>query len=381
MGIVPGHISVVTLQRPSGDIALEAWHTSRPNEIGATKQAIMNIDVPVNELEDFVLVMHVPVIVRDLVFTLRDHVAWARTSRADDITHWEIYHSVAQKFEIKELYDEMMSRKNLGWPQDKFRSLIPLSYMTEFTIKLSARSLIRFMSGVEALFHKVNEQEVHILNMLNEFHRELHKCFRNSVYGSISQYAYGVHDILPYKPMLKKDYAMMNGPFIQLGFKAMPFMLRAQLVRHRPIQFVDDFFDLLVDDGLLTPMECNLQIEMMMTIGMAQSLIVKRNCWIAQADIWQQVVKPLNNLLGDNGTDAPLLPCSGKLHCPVGKDNQLRFENKDPAPPCPLWCGMSNINTQNADLKLEMLKYADDRGPLAEWWMDQVFNFIPDQGA
>lgn len=382
MGISPGHIAVTTVTRPSGDIALEAWNTSRPNETGATKQAIMNVDVPVNELEDFVLVMHVPILIRDIVFTLRDHVAWARTSRADDITQWEIYHGVWQHEEIASLYNDMMHRKALGQSQDRFRSMIPLSYMTTFTCKLSARSLMRFAAGVAVLANNIiNKNEGVVGEMLMQFHRELTKVVRNSVYGQINPNQYGAHVIFPYTPSLKKDYAMVNGPFVQLGFKAVPFTLRAQLVRHRPIQFVDDFIDLLVDDSLLTPMECSLQMEIMMTVGMAHSLVVKRNCWIAQADIWQQVVRPLNSLL-DIGSGAPVLPCSDKLHCPVAKDNQLRFEGKDPAPPCPLWCGMANLAIPDPEqTKAAMLKYAGERAPLDEWWMDQVLNFIPDVGA
>lgn len=378
MGVTAGYISITTVSRPLGDIALEAWNASRPNDLSATKAAIMNVDVPVNELEDFVLLVHAPLIIRDLFFTLRDHVAWARTSRADNIMEWDIYHAYFHTLEVKELYTEMLHRKKLGQSQDRFRSMIPLCYMTDFTVKLSARSLIKFAAGVADMI--AAGLDGNVTTMLVDLHRELTRAIKNSAYGTVHPRAYGATNLMAGTFELKKNYVTGIGPWIMIGRKEVPFQLRAQIVRHRPIQFTDGLFHLFTDDGLLAPIECTLPMELMMRTDVARSLVVKRNCWIAQADIWAPIVQAINSILG--AEEEPALPCTGKDTCPVAQDNLLRLGGKDPAPPCPLWCGFTKAEPAEIEAtKLEMMNYAHDRKALAKWWHNQIFNVYPDKGA
>jgi hypothetical protein len=65
----------------------------------------------------------------------------------------------------------------------------------------------------------------------------------------------------------------------------------------------------------------------------AQELAAKRNCWIAQTDLWQPIIREINVLMKSESSE-PLLPCAdGK--CRFKIDNDLRKAGKDPSPQCP----------------------------------------------
>jgi hypothetical protein len=66
----------------------------------------------------------------------------------------------------------------------------------------------------------------------------------------------------------------------------------------------------------------------------------QRNCWIAQAELWQPLLADLNAALG-----APSLPCEGG-NCPYSGDCRLRLERKDPNPPCPRQIRLDRQNVQ-----------------------------------
>ena len=89
-------MEVELLSQDDPQIVQEAWRVSRPQErinpSGITTGQIMAIDAPVSELTGVVLRMKVPILIRELIFTMRDHIAWARTSRVDDLFEWDILH-------------------------------------------------------------------------------------------------------------------------------------------------------------------------------------------------------------------------------------------------------------------------------------------------
>ena len=61
----------------------------------------------------------------------------------------------------------------------------------------------------------------------------------------------------------------------------------------------------------------------------------KRSCWIAQADLWNPLLRLIINEIG--GTK-DLLPCADGS-CPFEKDASLRLEvGKDPNPSLPASC-------------------------------------------
>ena len=110
-----------------------------------------------------------------------------------------------------------------------------------------------------------------------------------------------------------------------------PISLRAQLVRHRNLHFVDNFYYQLTEpDILLADLSWHVEMEISAPNDVWKSVISKRSCWIAQADLWKPILDKF---------DEGFLPCAdGK--CPYVKDAELRFTDADPGVPCPRYANL-----------------------------------------
>jgi hypothetical protein len=91
----------------------------------------------------------------------------------------------------------------------------------------------------------------------------------------------------------------------------------------------DNLWELMLDPDVFSfSISHPMDVEFACTQEVAAKLVTKRNCWIAQEDLWAPVIRLINS----QGQMA--LPCSNGP-CTAQRDNQLRKEGKDPAPPCP----------------------------------------------
>jgi hypothetical protein len=116
-----------------------------------------------------------------------------------------------------------------------------------------------------------------------------------------------------------------------------PLGLRAQIVRHRELQFVDNLMDLIKSEELPT-VQLNVPIAMVIIArkDVWRSVMSKRLCWIAQHDIWAHLTKLF---------PASALPCADGS-CPYRVDVQARMQGKDPGCPCPRYCNLYAINKE-----------------------------------
>jgi hypothetical protein len=374
-------ISIIPQRYPDGIVTARAWRVSRPNHKSFEMADVMKVDVPVNELEDFILVVTAPILVREMFFTLREHVAWARTSRVDDLNEWPIYHTFAKHPEIILLYNMMREGMAKGEPQDHFRSALPLMYMTSFTLKISVRTLMKFRMGLVD-FMQFNKLLPSMQTMWNELIKEIDYAIGLTPWKDVPKDVYGKMPVFNQSVFAVADgpSATCVGSFVNVQLPEIPIGLRAQIVRHRPIQFVDTLAAYV--NAPTAPIASKLSMELMMSIPFAFSLVAKRNCWIAQADIWEPVVTAINQAIGAD-TGMISLPCSDKLYCPYGQDNQLRFEKRDPAPPCPIWAQLAAVAPSMGQYdKIEMMKYAHARPQnVTSFWDGAIDQAIPDQGA
>ncbi len=177
------------------------------------------------------------------------------------------------------------------------------------------------------------------------------------------------HVILESAPLIKylHEYILPSaagGSVIKQGhFKyvrvACNVALRAQIIRHRELQFVDDFWATINTVELpWLHLADPVNMELSARSDVWQAVLSKRACWIAQADLWQPIINSF-------GSDPPL-PCSiGK--CPVYIDAHLRLEGKDPNPPCPVFCNIYRID--KAPHRQAMLAEAKKR---SRFWEEQV---------
>jgi hypothetical protein len=355
---------------PNGVNVAKAWGTSRPNDKTSKLVDVLKVDTPVNEIEDFILTVKCPIIFREMLFSLRDHVAWARTSRVDDLNRWEVYYQYADHPGVKECYKSMMSAQVRNEAQDNFREWLPMVYLTSFTLKLSARTLIRFTQGINELRKSISlERSPKLWDMVNDFYKELRWAINQSIYQDLPIETYGAENIFPMCDNIDVANVSVMQEFVYCYVTDVPVSLRAQLVRHRPVMIRDTMRNFLTEDGVTMPIRSPVDVAMVMSLETAQNMVKKRNCWIAQEDLWSPIVKQLNKALGPS--DGFILPCTNKTECPVAQDNQLRYDGKDPAPPCPIWCGMG-AKPVTFNQRTDVLRYIEKRTNSTKFWQGQV---------
>lgn len=371
---------VVVRDRPFTNRILRAWQHSRPNDTTKNITEIAAIDVPVNEMDDFVLELYVPIIVREFLFGLRDHVAWARTSRVDDLTQWPIYRPVlfGYQSEIEQLMIQMKRDMTSDRPQDDFRMNLPLCYMTHFTMKITPRTLVKVIGTLTKEIALANDKV--IAGMWKELRDLLLAATVNTPYHVVAMVdGYGSLPLLDRAGIepVAAPQAILYGGMVAARLGAIPLALRAQLVRHRPVSIRDDLVQYLTAKGITRSIRNTVNVEVAMTQEMAVSLVVKRNCWISQDDLWAPVLEALNSAVNTNDHPAagPILPCNGKGSCPIERDNVLRLQGKDPAPPCPIWMMFKGHHYDVTQTKLA--KEFAARRQKAGWWQNRITDVAP----
>lgn len=371
--LVRADMFVNVLSAPKGRLIKNAWKHSRPNDIQQPWADVAAIDVPVNELEDFVLEMFVPIAIREIIFTMRDHVAWARTSRVDNLNEWPIYPDMLFFYqpEIKALAAIMETKMATGSDQDNFRMLLPLCYMTHFTLKISARSLVKLTQ----FFAKASLDYDHVPLVASLFKRigkQLLSAMEDTPYMELARdNRYQPIDLFSkdFTPIVSNTAVVLGGVMV-MRVAAVPMALRAQLVRHRPLSIRDNLHTYMYAGGLARPIADPVDIELAMTVQMAISLVKKRNCWISQDDLWRPVLDTINKALGRQDA-ALILPCNGCNACPIARDNSLRYHGDDPAPPCPIWMKLTKHAWANDQQREDAYRFAERRGH-SDWWKLQA---------
>lgn len=367
----PKDIKVRVKVRPKGKIVQDAWKHSRPNDTPQPWDVVAKIDVPVNEMEDFVLELFVPIIIREIIFTMRDHVAWARTSRVDNLNDWPIQRDVLENMrpELKALALEMKTQM-MTKDQDDFRMLLPLAYMTHFTLKISARSLVKLAQLFGEMSWSGYDRTV--ANIFEDVHDALMGALIGTPYYDVAaEKKYQKISLISneWEPFHFSEAKVLGGVMVA-RIKAVPIALRAQLVRHRPLSIRDSLHNYFRTPDLALPIKSPVDIELAMTVQQGIELVKKRNCWISQDDLWRPVLDTINSALGRQDA-SPVLPCNDCNKCPIERDNVLRHEGKDPAPPCPIWLkfgGMTFANTQSTEAAF---RFAERRGN-SKWWNNQI---------
>ena len=83
------------------------------------------------------------------------------------------------------------------------------------------------------------------------------------------------------------------------------------------------------------PMKISISAE----VNFWKTVINKRQCWIAQYGIWEDVIIKAQEYLEISEQD---LPCN-KGFCPYTRDAELRHTDDDPGAPCPIHSKLSNM--------------------------------------
>jgi hypothetical protein len=357
---------------PWEELIGRAWTNSRPNVTEFDITEVLKIDTPVAEMAGVVLHLTVPILFREIIASMRDHIMWARTSRVDNLTEvWPILDlaSADEILSIDQQTKAMAYDIVNGASQDQFRQHLPLSYMTGLTVRLSIRSAIKLVGYFRHLLGTVSLEEAAkdfalklqvVLESLGLPMRELAEVIK------VPDYCPAISSC----PSLPRGSRV--GSIVTVSLQ-MPLSLRAQVIRHRTIICVDTlstFFDAL-DVWSLT-IAAPMTVQLSANIDTWKSIIGKRTCWLAQADLWGPIVKQVTSLLT---LDEGLLPCANG-RCPYAGDCVERLRGTDPGLPCPRHINLTKSwkspevmqRLEASDFCAELERYAISSGrPMHVW--------------
>jgi len=339
----------------------KAWEVSRPADFDPKIENILKMDVPVNEFLQLQFAVTAPVLVREVICSMRNHVVWARSSRVDDLTHWKVAHTVTedQFFELQIKHGRMMHEMK-SHHQDDFRRLLPLAYMTTFSFQMSVRDFVRFSIWAERTRNVV--LYVFCKRCLTALEEAL-PVLASWIDDLVRDGAYSVGELLP-RPS-SQDNARL-GAFIGITSKV-PLGLRAQFIRHRAIMIADNFADYLAPEYMTADMTALVDLQAVMHEDFAIQLVRKRSCWIAQTDLWKPIIGQLSTFIA---TDQAL-PCYDG-QCRFKRDNDLRKADKDPSPPCPVAARLHGERMKPLHA-IAAYDYAENR-PNKNFWMEEIDN-------
>lgn len=339
-----------------------AWEFSRPLECGKSDiNNIIQLDLPVNEFPNFHLQIESTIVEREIIATMRNHVMWAQTSRVQNILAFEISKEFKSDNEYYELIREEMKLESNNKRQDDYRLKLPIISKTKYSIIISARDLIKLYK----YFIYLSE------NIKNNYFKLLFKNSASHIEIFLKTQGYDIKNLSQYKTnkILNEDFLIEKtgklGNFISASSE-LPIHLRSQLVRHRNIFIKDNFVNIFSNPNghkftLLNKVKCTV-------VGDSEtmySILSKRSCWIAQYNIWSDILNKIANLIDAD----PKLPCSGGV-CPFHGDALLRFEGKDPNPPCPIHIKYNNLHPTSQQIKeMKFMIEADSR---PDFWNKKI---------
>lgn len=345
---------------------LDAWAFSRPSEKEIKLEDVKKLDLPVNEFLVLNLEVECTILEREIFTNVTSHVIWAQTSRVQNILEFEIDESIRSK--ANDAYFEGVRSKMIEdsktMRQDDYRGALPIMSLTKFSTSISIRHLIKLMKYFIYLHGVMNKEKFKT------------KLFHNSyseIRSVVSYFSYYDNHIADYKrPEIlcesfkhTKDNARI-GNFLVVSSE-MPFYLASQLIRHRGLNTVNDLFNLIQSDNIIFADQLlEVRIQTTGTISMFKEVASKRNCWVAQYNIWSGFLDSVSAAVVEVA-----LPCKSGV-CPFNKDAMLRYEGADPNPPCPINCRINNL-TITEDQRIKMLTMVNDDKRSTSFWDNEIF--------
>jgi hypothetical protein len=337
---------------------IDAWKFSRPNETDPNIDEVKKLDLPVNEFLVLNLEIECTILEREIFTSISNHVIWAQTSRVQNILAFEIEESIYGLAEYFESVRAKMIEDSKTMRQDDYRLSLPLFSMTKFSTSISIRNLIKIMKYFHHLYCETD------LKVFSESYYEMKRVVSNNGYYENHYTSWKTPKILC-ENFIPTSIGSVCGSFMTISSR-IPMHLRAQLVRHRGLHVQDNLFSLM-QNATIQKADLTLMVDVQVsgTIETFQEISSKRACWIAQYNIWSDFLNKITRIIPEMK-----LPCSGGA-CPFSEDAKLRYEGKDPNPPCPIHC-VKNSLPVSRDMREKMYSMikSDQRDTL--YWGDFV---------
>ena len=187
------------------------------------------------------------IIEREILCSLRNHCVWATTSRVSDPTLFTVPDELRDAAIHQEYRKQMLRRQAKGMPQDQWRMLLPIVAHTAWTQRIHVRDLAKLI-----LYFKYLSQECcSDLELCGRFNavslcltdvlqKMLEADCTKALLDSVKLAKFLNEKAIELIPSFRRDRIFMTVHCI------VPIALRAQIVRHRELQFVDNFLQILV---------------------------------------------------------------------------------------------------------------------------------------
>jgi hypothetical protein len=366
------------------DRAKEAWRLSRDPEMEVTKEEMATLDLPVAEMPSVHLAFDdFTIIEREIFATPRNHVMWARTSHVDDPLEFKIpkmFDTPTTTLWTIEQRDKMRAEKAAGKSQDEWRFYLPAISLTSWTTRMSYRDLVKITKYFEYLTTLTSSDPAantirdakmfwRLIEVGGTLRGILTEAFTHD--GGLTNDVLAATKIVPFLhdgAVTATTIGRANRSHFLTIPLDVPLWMRAQIVRHRPLTFVDDFFVAVLTSPsvMTTTIGHPIRMELSTTDGYWRSVLSKRTCWLAQdalstrRDFWQEIIDGF-------GFYEEMLPCHGGS-CPYHRDAALRLTDADPGVPCPIYVDLHEPDAK-AEFRPAMREAAKSRH---EFWQKRI---------
>lgn len=377
--VIPTPISIKLVHADDWrQMVKSAWLFSRPflKDDEVDYNQILKIDTPVSEIPGVVLELHVPILFREILCNSRDHVAWAQTSRNTDLlSKWDVIDNLGltDSVAIENLYHTMIEESKNSH-QDDYRKDLPLGYMTGLTMRISLRTLFKYIKFFQYLKENYPPVEMASLKMVEQLTKVVNDLGIDA--GEVLKYI-KFQDLVPEMKHQKIESNAVYSTNHTVIKVLIPISLRAQLIRHRVISVVDNLLDFIKHDRVWsTPISALIEVEIAASNSIWKSLVGKRIGWIAQSDLWSPITEAI--IRGGNIEEFMMDLSEGY---PYAGDNWERIKGTDPGVPDPLHLlELSDEEFKQwitQDIVDRMYQYVVDTNRPAKYWngiIDQVKN-------
>lgn len=240
--ITLGNIKISEIFSTEWDkIISKVWSISRPNAKSVCSPIdAISIDAQISDFPDIILDVYAPIYIREYFATSRSHIIWAQTSRVMNLDDWDVFLAQYDRVSFLSMFDmqsEMVSAKKT-LHQDLYRLMIPLCYLTRFSLKLSFREIAKIIQDAQEISKMMQDQSVAIA--FEEVSRQLKNILHSKLPENAIEHLMGFSGY-GCPPTFVSSNSFFQGGFVGISAK-IKIALRAQLIRHRNIIFRDNFF-------------------------------------------------------------------------------------------------------------------------------------------
>ena len=384
-------IEIRLLEAPDLSITKFAWQASRTKQDRTPLEELLQMDFPLLDLSHWTFHLRVPVLLREILVTDREHLVWSRSTRVDSLDEWQLWSGIEDHDELREhvqeIYKRMQAERHssgLVQGQESWRQLLPMSYMADFSWKISTRNLFKCITYLKRLNKALySESDLTAAGvdklrlMLYNFICELSGILSSSRNLEVPEH-YGTHEWLPAideGKLFDKDYRLQQWQSISVQLPNASWALRSQVVRHGALQIRDNLKATIMalgDDTFhITMREKTCHLELYGQKEVWRGILEKRNCWLAQKDLWYPILEQVNK--SEHFLEVGLvLPCTDSS-CPFPVDNAARLAGEDPGLPCPIWLREEERLTPLSD---EMRAYVRESLRPDVFWNNRINEVI-----